>query len=780
MKSYLDLIPISARVHRKQNRMTLLCIVLSVFLVSAIFGMADMEIRGQQLQAIKDNGNWHAAFEDITDEEARMIAARPEAVAAGHYALADGDGYALGAKGAAVLGMDEAPFAAILGLQVTQGSYPQAQGEAALTENVQKALGVSVGDVVTLRLPGGETSIAVTGLIENASSLLKGDVIGVIMTTEGMRALAQGLIPQADYTEQLFLQLSPYCNMNAVIDQIVSENGLTDEQFAKNTKLMGLLGQSDNSYMLQMYKAAAVLFVLVLLAGVMMIASSLNSNVAQRTEFFGMMRCLGATPRQIMRFVRREALGWCARAVPLGVGLGVIVVWILCAMLRAISPFYFGSMPVLGVSLVGVACGALAGVLSVLLAAQAPAKRAAGVSPLTAVSGGANVAQPVRRAAKTRLFKVDTALGLHHARASRKNFVLMTGSFALSIVLFLAFSAAIDFMHHAIRPLRPWTPDLCVVSADERCDVPAGMAAEIAAMPSVKRAYGRMFAYDIPATGEQGDRTVHLISYEQTQFAWAEDTLLEGSLEAAKQVPDTVLFVYSGKDGPRTGDRLTLHLASGERSVNVAGVLSTSPFGAEAGVDLLICSEETFRALTGETDYTIIDVQLARGATDADVDAIRTLAGSERMFSDWRAGNAENRGAFYSMALFMYGFLFIIALITVIGIVNSISMSVSGRLREYGIMRAVGMSERQLVRMVIAEATTYAFFGCAAGCALGLPVHWFLYSNLVTSHWGDPWYLPVLPLCLIAAFVVASALLAVRGPARRIRQLSVVETIGAQ
>ena len=52
MKSYLDLVPISAKVHRKQNRMSIICIVLAVFLVTAIFGMADMFIRGQILQGL--------------------------------------------------------------------------------------------------------------------------------------------------------------------------------------------------------------------------------------------------------------------------------------------------------------------------------------------------------------------------------------------------------------------------------------------------------------------------------------------------------------------------------------------------------------------------------------------------------------------------------------------------------------------------------------------------------------------------------------------------------
>lgn len=63
-----------------------------------------------------------------------------------------------------------------------------------------------------------------------------------------------------------------------------------------------------------------------MLAGIMMIASSLNSNVAQRTEFFGLMRCIGATPKQVMRLVRKEALSWCRLAIPVGISIGIVVI----------------------------------------------------------------------------------------------------------------------------------------------------------------------------------------------------------------------------------------------------------------------------------------------------------------------------------------------------------------------------------------------------------------------------------------------------------------------
>ena len=73
MKHYLDLVPISARIHRKQNKMSIICIVLAVFLVTTIFGMADMFIRSQTIQARIDGGDYHIAIKDITDEQVETL-----------------------------------------------------------------------------------------------------------------------------------------------------------------------------------------------------------------------------------------------------------------------------------------------------------------------------------------------------------------------------------------------------------------------------------------------------------------------------------------------------------------------------------------------------------------------------------------------------------------------------------------------------------------------------------------------------------------------------------
>ena len=113
-------------------------------------------------------------------------------------------------------------------------------------------------------------------------------------------------------------------------------------------------------------------------------------------------------------------------------------------------------------------------------------------------------------------------------------------------------------------------------------------------------------------------------------------------------------------------------------------------------------------------------------------------------------------------------------------IMNSIAMSVSARMKEYGAMRAIGMSVGQLIRMVSGEAAAYLVSGTALGCAVGLPLNRALFQSLVTSRWGDAWSVPGRELMVIAAIMLGSVCLAVAGPARQFMRMSASDTINRE
>lgn len=784
MKGYLNLVPISAKVHKRQSRMSVICIILAVFLVTAIFGMADMFIRGQVLQAQSESGNWHIGIRDITDEDAAVLSARPDVKTVSAYGVLNfrGDqGYTLSKKDAAIFGCDEAMVKDIFDI-LSEGTFPQGDNQALVSDNAKTALGLKIGDQIAVTNSGEELSFTVTGFAKSTAQFLSDDSYGVFLPTAEFRAIYPGVVDgsASDYNTMFYVQFASTNRVQNTIRDIKESFSLSDEQVSENTKLLGLLGQSSSAFMMQVYGAAAVLFVLVLCAGILMITSSLNSNVAQRTEFFGLMRCVGATPKQVMRLVRKEALHWCRLAIPAGVLIGTVVVWVLCYVLRSLSPAYFGGMPLFNISVPSILAGICVGLLTVILAARSPAKKASKASPLAAVSGNANDMQPVRKAANTTLFTVDTSLGIHHAKSSKKNFVLMVGSFSLSIILFLSFSVTIDFMKHTLTPLQPWTPDLSIISEDQTCSVNSGFIEELNSNPAVEKAYGRMFAYNIPVVIDGETKTVDLITYEENQFDWAKEYLLSGSLETAQNQKNTALIVFEAQNTIEVGDTATLNLGNQSADIEIVGMISDCPFNNRAGVGKLICSEETFRALTGESGYTIIDIQLAQGATESDVNGIRKMAGGTYTFSDDRMSNSNTRGTYYCFGLFVYGFLVLIALITIFNVINSIAMSVAARMKQYGAFRAIGLSNRQLVRMVVAEAATYAITGSICGGILGMLCNKFLFDKLIGFHWGDSWSIPIVELAVIIFVVVVAVLLAIRGPVQKIRKMSIVDTISAQ
>ncbi len=389
MKKYLDLVPISAKVHRRQSRMTRICIVLAVFLVAVMFGLADMYLQGALQKELQAKGNWHYRLSAIDHETAAVISARPDVQAAGwHRAVSMESGYAIHHQAVALSGQDEEVFRSIFLNTLSEGTYPRTVGQAAVSSALKEDLGLKLGDVFHITKPnGGTADFTVVGFVEDSALTRLGMDTrrAVLLTADGLNALAPESMAGARY----MIQFSRLCDMSRAIADIKAQNQLRDGQVEANESLLGMEGQLQGGSVNQIYQVALGLSILVMLTSVLMISSSMNSNVAQRTQFFGLLRCQGATPKQIMRFVRREGLHWCKTAVPMGIALSIVVVWILCTAMRRLSPFWFGYMPEFGVSIIGAMSGGLLGLLTVLLSARTPAKRAARVSPLEAVSGRA-------------------------------------------------------------------------------------------------------------------------------------------------------------------------------------------------------------------------------------------------------------------------------------------------------------------------------------------------------------------------------------------------------
>ena len=754
--------------------MMILCIIISVLLVTTIFSAADMIIRGETVTMQAKHGNWHIQVNNISDEIAEEISNRPDVTAVGWSAVFNEDAdqpYTIGERKATLYGTDET-YLAQLSDGMEEGTFPQSDQEVVLSSNAKLALDVELGDSVTVQTPAGNLDLTISGFGSDDQEYYEGQtyLVAVYMTKNAFVSLMNenGV---SDYAPACYVQFQSAAKAADAIAEIQTQYNLPEGSIRENTAIMGLAGQSSNESMQNVYGLAAILFIMVLLAGVLMISGSMNSQVAQRTKFFGMMRCIGASRKQVIRFVRLEALNWCKTAIPIGLIVGTVITWAVCALLRYGIGGEFAGTPVFAISPIGLISGTVVGLVTVLLAAQAPAKRAAKVSPMAAVSGNSETLPTTRHTSRLILGKVEWTLGVHHATASKKNWFLMTASFSLSIILFLCFSVGLDFARELVPSLRSWQPDITLNGYANALLLEPDLLNEIQGIPHVEGAYGTAYLENVPATSSRdGIDHVNLMSYTDYLLDSAADSVVEGDLSAIYGNNGQVMTI-SNKDNPlQVGDMIQI----GGKEVTITCAVSDGVYSSEYSV---ICSTETFEWLTGETNYSLIGIQLDADADDETIRQINNLVSGDVILDDLRQSNQEDAATYLAAQFVLYSFLAIIAMITLFNIINSISMSVTARIKQYGAMRAVGMDGGQLSRMITAESLTYAVSGLVVGCVAGLLLSRYLHIMLLTRYFGTAWSLPVPLLCIIVLFDFAAAFLAAYAPSKRIRNMAITETI---
>lgn len=518
-----------------------------------------------------------------------------------------------------------------------------------------------------------------------------------------------------------------------------------------------------------------VLFFLILVAGILMISGSINSNVAQRTQFFGMMRCIGMSKKQIIRFVRLESLNWCSVAIPIGLSKGILTTWILSGVLRYIVGEEFSSMPVFGISLIGIIAGIMVGLITVLIAARTPAKQASKVSPVAAVSGNLNNNIDSKNLIGMKLFNIETSLGISHAVLRKKNLLLMSGSFALSIILFLSFSVLVNLVDY-LMPQSHATADIEIASSDSHNSIDANLLEKLKKIDGVKHVYGRRSAFDIST--DVGSNKADIISYDKYDLeALEKDGTLKQGSNLSKVFGDSfcVLATWDKNSKVKNGDNIRI----GNDSFEVVGVLKYNPFSSDGnseGKITLITSSETFTRITNETGYQLVMLQVDKEIQHENIETIHKLVGNKGVIKDRR--DQKTAGTYMAFMFFVYGFLTIIAVVTLLNIVNSISISVSTRIKQYGMMRAIGMTQKQITKMITVEAITYALTGCLIGCFAGISLNKLLFNKLIANHFTYAvWSFPVMPIVIVIAFVIVSVLAAMFTPSKRMSKMEITETI---
>ena len=572
-----------------------------------------------------------------------------------------------------------------------------------------------------------------------------------------------------------------------------------------------------------------VFAIIALFVGSFIIYNSFSILVAQRTKEMALLRAIGASRKQVTRSVLMEAsaVGLIASVIGLGLGIGV------ASALKALLEMFGVDIPAGGVTLTArtVVLSTCAGLGVTLAAAVLPARRAAKVPPIAAMRAvavdqsssnrrrliiGAAVAgtgavimgaglfgdaglapiglgalvvflgvsilgpvmsSPLSRiigAPLPRLSGMPGVLAKENAirnpkRTSATAMALMIGVALVGFISILASSTKASVANNVERT---FTGDLVVDSnIAGRGGFNPELATELAELAELRAVTGlRMAPIEIDGSAAM------LTSADPAALQQISDVeVVDGSLDALTLDQVAVHVDVASEHQWSLGDVVPARFAdTGVRPLTIAAIYSEDMTVGDYFINL-----PTFDLHVADHFDRQILIKIADGVSLDEASAV-----VERSTADHAGADVQDRDAYrkaqtknLDMLLnLIYALLGLAVLIALLGIANTLALSVFERTSELGLLRAVGMTRRQLRATVCYESMIIALLGTTVGLAVGAMFGWAIVVGL-DDQGLETFSVPVQQLAIVTLIAVVAGIAAAALPARRAARLDVLDAI---
>ena len=735
----------------------------------------------------------------------------------------------VGADGTAVVaGGGGAPSFAIgldprdPGAEVVDGRAPGGPDEIALVSGTLERSGLALGDTTTVVLGGAVTQVDVVGEVSFGAPTAGATIIFLDVDTATEIFAPDGEVASiAVYAADGVSEAELVDRLEAAVGgaDVEAETGTTlrDEAQEQIDQVLGFI----STFLLVF--AAISLFV-----GAFIIANTFQMTVRQRQREFAMLRAIGASPLQVLVSILVQAAVVDVLGSALGVGAGVGLVAILRGVLAAMGMELSGTIPLDGFT---VAVSVAIGTTVSLVAAAIPARRAALTPPVEAMrdevvvhdrgsalrallggvltvggvaavvaatagwvdgpgpvlgAGAAGVVLGVLLLAPTvvpgalRVLAAPAVAALRPlgglARGNVTRNPRRTASTASALMIGMALVGAASVLAASTQAStrsiveNESTADYLLQSATR--DVPAELVTQVADLPDVARAD----ALRVGVLTVDGATTA-VIGVDPGVFDAALDvTVTDGDLGSLADGDVAVQRTTADEEGWAVGDRLTLRSGAGDEQVTIGAVIDSRAVGVP-----VVLPQDVFEQVVAPAQTTI-DTVFVVARDGADLAALRSdLTDAASPFIVVSVMDNEEFADALSdqvgqVLVILYALLGLSIVIAVLGIVNTLALSIAERTREIGLLRAVGLGRLQLATVVTIESVLTAVFGTVLGVAIGaglaatLPT---VFQDEGLSTLEVPWD----QLGVLVALAVVVGVLAAVWPAVRAARLDVLAAV---
>ncbi len=714
-------------------------------------------------------------------------------------------------------------------LTIVEGRWPRA-GQFVVDTSTAGKKHIEIGDTLRVQAQGSAVPLRVSGLVKfgAVASIGGATLAGFDLST------AQALFHKPGKLDQIRIASKPGVSQAALVKEIRSI--LPPETQVRSGSGQAKKDAKDTKAFLSFLQTFLLAFGgIALFVGAFVIANSLSITIAQRTREFATLRTIGASRRQILRSVLVESLVVGVLASVTGLFLGLALAKGLFALFEALGFTLPNSGLLLETRTIIVSL--LVGILVTILASLRPAMRATRVPPIAAVREGAtlppgrfaryrgvgsgalavvgfaalafalfvpglstthilifmglgallvffgvalfssNIVVPLATVIGAPGARFGGAPGLLAQENAQRN-PQRTGATAAALMIGLALVTLVAMLAQGIRSSffssvdKLWATDYAVTAENNYSPIPTSVEKPLHTVPGVKAIIGvrageaRIFgSRDMLSAVDRGASEVFKLDWVEGSQAVLDSLGTSGALVSKDFAKDHHLSV---------GSTVQLLVPDGSQAAfGVAGIFDPPTGGSPFGP--VTIGSQAFDQLFQQPQDQYVFVTMHGGETDANTAKLDHALGSfpnakvqdRETFKDNQASGLNN------VLNILYVLLALSVIVSLFGIVNTLVLTVFERTRELGMLRAVGMTKRQVRRMIRYESVITALIGAAIGIALGIVLAVLLIARVdfIVLAW---------PVGSLFIFVVAGlvvGLIAAIFPARRASRLNVLEAL---
>jgi putative ABC transport system permease protein len=735
------------------------------------------------------------------------------------------DGKPIQTGGNSTLGTSYDPDQQVSALHIIAGGPPATSGDVVMDAGTAQKYHFTVGQRVRVLSAGPVRTFTISGIAQfgSVSNLAGATLAAFTLPT------AQAVLLQTGQLDTIDVVTAPGASKPAVQRDIARVLPAGVQVVTGQTVVNENTTSVDQA--LSFFSTALLVFAFIsLFVGAFTIFNTFSIIVGQRTRELALLRIVGASRRQVFRSVLGEAAITGLVSSVIGLGLGVLAALGLEALLRGFGislppgPLVFEPRTIV----VGLAVG----VGLTVVAAVSPARNAVRIPPVAALGGrqagprvslrrrltagaavalagaallAAGLAGPaialvgagagaifvgVAMLAPVVTRPLSSVIGRPLARLlgepgklGRENSMRSprrTAQTASALMVGLALVAAMSVFGASVSRSTTSSADQAIsadliVTASGTGQLSQSLPARVSSVPAVTVAttvYRSQFEFSgslatltAVSTKELADTVILRMTAGSTAALAQDELLIDSNTARSKHlsVGDTVPVKFA-QTGPST--------------VRIGGIYQANAligsYLVSAGFFLPHFSHQSPGALLLRTNG------LRTNGGGADTEVTRALAAYPNAQVQTRAQFEQAQTASVNQLLgLVYALLALAVLIALIGIVNTLMLSVFERTREIGLLRVVGMKRRQVRTMIRSEAVIMAIFGAIIGIVIGTGMGIALVSSLKQQGITDT----AVPVSSLVIFLILAALLglvAASWPARRAARLDVLAAIAAQ